>query len=341
MSLAEKQKIKNPKDFFSDIESHIRIYLDNARQRAFAPDIMRRSSILSLLSVFVFLLQVPIFLLVGFLVNWKAILTLAGTSCIIFILSRFISKRYSEPVLATFIAGFGQFTICSVGIMMFSYPAVALGFPFQDNILSNIDIAIGLDWMKYMEMITGNNNILFYASYTYVALDKQVLIIPIIASLALRFREFQTFTIAWLGAATFTIIISAFAPALAAFHHYGVVEQMRMVMMVPSGYIHLDQIASARSSIAFDPYKQIAGIVAFPSFHAAGGVMLAWFFWQIKLLRWPMLLVNVCMIAVTPVIGSHHFIDVFAGIIVGFCALALAKRITVDPAKRVNSASVS
>ena len=72
----------------------------------------------------------------------------------------------------------------------------------------------------------------------------------------------------------------------------------------------------------------MTGIVTFPSFHAASAAIYLWALWPVKLLRpdaliWRMSL----MIAATPAVGGHYFIDVVAGLALAAASIAVAGRI--------------
>ena len=69
------------------------------------------------------------------------------------------------------------------------------------------------------------------------------------------------------------------------------------------------------------------GLITFPSFHAALGVIFARAFWSVPWLRWPALAVNLLMIAATPVNGGHYFVDVAAGGAVACVAIWAAERL--------------
>ena len=66
----------------------------------------------------------------------------------------------------------------------------------------------------------------------------------------------------------------------------------------------------------------MAGLITFPSFHAAGAVLLAWGFRSVPLLGIPFVALNIAMLATIPVIGSHYFVDVIGGIAVAALAIA-------------------
>ena len=70
------------------------------------------------------------------------------------------------------------------------------------------------------------------------------------------------------------------------------------------------------------PLDDLEGLVAFPSFHTAAGLLYIWAFWPLRLLRWPAIVVNCAMIATTPLGGAHYVIDLLAGAVVAFAAIA-------------------
>ena len=70
------------------------------------------------------------------------------------------------------------------------------------------------------------------------------------------------------------------------------------------------------------------GIITFPSFHAVLGVMFTLALWPLRLLRWPILVLNFALIAATPIDGGHYFVDVMAGGTIGALAMLAARRLT-------------
>lgn len=68
-------------------------------------------------------------------------------------------------------------------------------------------------------------------------------------------------------------------------------------------------------------------LVTFPSFHTACGVLFAWALWRVRYLWIVGLILNVLMIASTPISGSHYLIDVIAGAGVAYIAIVIAGRV--------------
>jgi membrane-associated phospholipid phosphatase len=69
----------------------------------------------------------------------------------------------------------------------------------------------------------------------------------------------------------------------------------------------------------------LAGLVTFPSFHAASAALYAWAFWSVRWFRPVAVVANAMMLAATPIDGGHYFIDLIAGIVAAVLAIMAAK----------------
>jgi len=68
------------------------------------------------------------------------------------------------------------------------------------------------------------------------------------------------------------------------------------------------------------------GIISFPSLHAALGLLFLLALWPVRYLGWIGVLLNVAMIAATPVDGSHYFSDVAAGLTIALLSWVAVRR---------------
>jgi membrane-associated phospholipid phosphatase len=66
----------------------------------------------------------------------------------------------------------------------------------------------------------------------------------------------------------------------------------------------------------------LPGLVSFPSFHTAAGVIIVASFWRTAFLL-PALLFSAAMIAGTPIFGGHYFVDMLSGAAIA-CAMLVA-----------------
>jgi len=74
-------------------------------------------------------------------------------------------------------------------------------------------------------------------------------------------------------------------------------------------------------------FPVVVGMITFPSFHAAAGVLAIWAFWGVWWMRPFALIVYIAMILATPLVGGRYFIDVLAGVGLAVLAIILAKRV--------------
>lgn len=89
-----------------------------------------------------------------------------------------------------------------------------------------------------------------------------------------------------------------------------------------TGVTYLSVIDLLRSGAPYDTaIHQLYGIVTFPSFHAASALLFAWGAWASSILRYPFLAINLGMLFVTPIEGSHYLIDLAGGLAVAALAI--------------------
>jgi len=63
--------------------------------------------------------------------------------------------------------------------------------------------------------------------------------------------------------------------------------------------------------------------VVFPSFHATLAVLSAVAAMPLRILKYPLLALNLLIILSTPAMGGHYFIDIIAGIILATLTVSL------------------
>lgn len=195
-------------------------------------------------------------------------------------------------------------------------PLASISAPFADWRLAAADRALGFDWVGYAKATSGFET-LFVLSY------KSFMWQPALAAFALFLSKQPDRGWRLVFAATIALAITAiafpFAPAIGAseFYHFKPwthVEQFAPILLaLKSGHRVLDS-------------STFAGIVSFPSYHAAAAAIFAWGCWTTKV-RWPMLILNALMCLGAITLGSHYLIDVLAGLAIGACSIFLAGRI--------------
>ena len=111
------------------------------------------------------------------------------------------------------------------------------------------------------------------------------------------------------------IAVSALLPAEGVWGYYKLTAADHAAIVPATRELHLPIFHGLNSE----------GIITFPSFHAALGVVFMVALWPVPVLRWIGAVVNGVMIVATPIDGGHYFIDVFAGIVVAWFCIVVAR----------------
>jgi hypothetical protein len=195
-----------------------------------------------------------------------------------------------------------------------------------DAQLAHIDQLIGIDWPSLIQFAEAHplaNRILFFA---YASLLPQTAVLINCLGFTSRPIEIYKFCLALALGAGITIAFWTIAPSFGAFSLYPIHATSQFVLAVDATHARdlLDLLANGPGRIS--PYK-VKGLVAFPSFHTALAVIVTYYAWNIKFLRWLFLVINSLVVISIPVQGGHHVIDIDGGFAVAFLAIALTSRI--------------
>lgn len=217
---------------------------------------------------------------------------------------------------------------------LLSYAAAAASFPLQDANLLSIDSALGIDRRAYIDFFARRPWLHNTVTLAYFTLMPQFVVVPLVLFFAHQPQRMQQFTFA-AGAALFaTVAISLFTPALSTVYldlglpahaklpdHLGMHIPIMEKLRTGAPYlIHLDAIE---------------GLITFPSFHTIGALLFIWALWTVRIVRWLALAFNAALIAATPIIGTHYFIDLAGGAVVALFAVAAARWLSRRSLRRV------
>jgi hypothetical protein len=235
------------------------------------------------------------------------------------------SRPLKRDTRVTFILGStGQLLIMPVLITPLTYIAASTSPPLQDAALNALDRAMGLDWMAYFDFIYDKHWLLFVAVLAYGMIGWPVFGVPIVLGWTRRYRRLQIFTLAFGIALAITAVISTLIPALGTYGLYNFLPDPQRFSPIACIEQLRDLPAVRDGTLRHLMIDQLAGIVTFPSFHAAAAALYLWAFWPVRWIGPAVSLVMVAMLLATPVVGGHYFIDVFAGIAVTAVSVIMA-----------------
>lgn len=200
--------------------------------------------------------------------------------------------RFAEVLKATsaFFLTLGQHVAFITAAFALPYIAAALNMPLQDAAFREFDIWIGFDWSASAQWTAAHSWVqtLLWTAYGSMFLQTVVLLFV--------YRERGEFAWMFMALLLASILVSAFVPALG---NPGMIGQS-----------HIDTLQAARAG----QISAVSGIITFPSFHAALGVLFVYASRISRSLYRVALPLNLLLIVSTPVCGGHYLADTLAGV---------------------------
>ncbi|WP_249164483.1 phosphatase PAP2 family protein [Bradyrhizobium jicamae] len=247
----------------------------------------------------------------------------------------------ADPKLMFSLGAIAQLLLIIVIMGPLTYVALTLNAPLQDHTFLAIDRAIGLDPLLLINFVNDHAWLMTTLTTGYGFIKWFLLAVPIILAVTQRLVRLQMFVAAFSFALAITLVISALVPAIGTFYGLNIspadfpslntqvyAAQLRDILAVRSGVLrHLELF-------------KLAGVVSFPSFHAASAVLYLWALWPVRGIGKVAAAINILMIASTPVVGAHYVIDVFGGVLLAVTCIAAAKYVAAFVSSRTATAEV-
>jgi membrane-associated phospholipid phosphatase len=209
-------------------------------------------------------------------------------------------------------------------LSLFTNAAVILNFiltgilplPRWDEALATADRALGLNWLDMYQWLTRHPAIEASAHTVYSSLGPEMLVLLIALELLGHHSQARTFLRWFMVSAIATLGIGTLFPAAGAFVYY------HLPVASISGYV--SQWADLRNGTlrTVNPLDN-QGLVVFPSFHTALAVLCACAAWPLRLLKFPLMALNLLIILSSPAMGGHYFVDIIAGFILAALTISV------------------
>jgi hypothetical protein len=221
----------------------------------------------------------------------------------------------------------GQIRVLAMLATPLTYIAASANLPLQDSTLAYWDQHLGLDWAAYYQFVTARPTLVLYACFFYALISWFAVGVPVFLGLTQNYVRLQQFTLACILTFCATAIISTFIPAFGTYHQYALPTEFSGFKA--SGYlVQMERLPLVRDgALRVLNVPNLAGIITFPSFHAAAAVLALWGFWGTWWMRPFALMTSVGMLLATPLFGGHYFVDIFVGVALAALAIAIAKSV--------------
>jgi membrane-associated phospholipid phosphatase len=246
--------------------------------------------------------------------------------------ARYYRYRRGETRLADALELCGQMTAFMTVGALFSYLVATLGMPMQDAALYAIDQSLGLDWLAYLKAVDKRPLLGTLFRMAYDSFIPQVLVLLLVLSFSGLGHTARIMILAMMLSGIVTILISGLLPAMAMFVHLNLSPADYPNLSPSAAFVHVKDIHALRAGLPLDlDLSKAEGIITFPSYHAALGLLMLLAGLSHPVLRWPFSALNLTMIAATPIDGGHYFIDVAAGLLIAATCYLLARRLLRAP----------
>ncbi|OCO98962.1 hypothetical protein BC374_17270 [Ensifer sp. LC13] len=260
--------------------------------------------------------------LTGFQVSVEGGLDIVPIAALVFFLASALATCFNFLTLRSMIECCGCGLLLVVPITISTYLSTWLNFPLADNQLSRWDKWLGVNWTAMMGWIDQHPLLSEALNKAYRSFGYQLLLCPALLALAGHHgRAYQM--VATYGLLCFlSSAISIFFPALGTYSYYQFDASSLQNIDPTYGYFFLEQFHAVRNDPDFIwRLEDSAGILTFPSVHAAVAALCAWALWPMRILRYPALALNLAM-GFSAIPGANHYVvDVIAGVVVALAAI--------------------
>lgn len=237
----------------------------------------------------------------------------------------FLARHYGMTRVGDTLQGLALPSVFGSSVVVLTVILTRHSLPFADARIVAMDKALGLDWPALLTVYRDNDLLTKVSRFAYRSMLAQLPVLCVLLFLTGKTARAWTFINAWALALFVVALIHPFFTALGPYLHYGISPYdfpgQKMVYPWTTGPT-LDAIRTHRNT---DVIGSMGGLVFFPSFHSAAGVMFIYASWAFRRLRWLFVPLNLLMISACPIIGYHYFSDVLAGLTVGVCSVFAAR----------------
>jgi membrane-associated phospholipid phosphatase len=212
-------------------------------------------------------------------------------------------------------------------ILMFILTGL-LPLPRWDGALAAADHALGLDWLTMDRWLAHYPAVETTAQAVYLSLGPETLILLIALELLGHHNQARTFILGFIVSAIAAIGIAVLIPAAGPAVYYD--------LPIPATTRYVSQMAGLRDGTlrTIDLFDGAEGLVVFPSFHAALAVLCIYAARPLRVLKYPLLVLNLLIILASPAVGHHYFIDIFAGIVLAALTISLSRFLLPETGKQ-------
>lgn len=209
---------------------------------------------------------------------------------------------------------FASGLILTLPVLISTYLAFSLKMPLSDAELIAMDEALMFDWHALINFVNTSYWVEWALGNAYSSFSFQLMGVPILL-VALGHTKRAVAFVAGYGILCFiSSFIAIWYPALGTYVMYGVSQADVPNIRAKFGFVFLEQFNALREASAFElELSKAAGILTFPSVHAAVAFFIIWAMWVNVWTRYPFMVLNLAMALSAVSHANHYLVDIIAG----------------------------
>jgi PAP2 superfamily len=293
-------------------------------------------------AVAVVVLAAPFFS--SFYLEWRTFAGPAAAAAALCAGAWFYTHWRPEPRLATALECTAQLVAFTAVGAPLSYLAAAAGgvFPLQDAMFEAADRALGFDWRGMLAWMNEHKSLHVVFSLAYMSFTLQASMTVLALAFSGHHVQLRVFILALALSVLVCMAISAVVPTEGIWGFLKLTASDYPAIVPATRELHLPIFHGLRDG-SFRALTGLSseGIIAFPSFHTALGVIFVVALWPVPVLRWVAVVINALMIVSIPIDGGHYFVDMIAGTIIAVLCIAAARSMAVWAGRAPSISAVS
>jgi membrane-associated phospholipid phosphatase len=228
----------------------------------------------------------------------------------------FYSTLRPNERIAALALSFAQLSGFTAAGAVLTYLSVTSDFPLIDRQLAALDGKMGFNWLEMFHFVDDKRMIKVPLELAYYSAGLQVGLVMVLLNVLGQLERTREFV--WLFVLSLMVIvpIAWLFPAESAWVYFGVNDQVDAYHLAHFNALRGGQMPKIAMA-------QVNGLITFPSFHASLAALFVYATRGISVLFPIALLLNAVMVASTPYVGGHYFVDIVAGLLVVPLAIAL------------------
>lgn len=197
--------------------------------------------------------------------------------------------------------------------------------PSVDGVLAQMDAALGLDWLAYVQYVKANPFMSAALTFAYESSQMQMIVCLILLAYCGFWQRLQIFMFAYMIAALITIGVWVIFPNMGAlqFHYVQGLPMPRVLMSTSLAEVQ-KLVSLMKGHIPPLYFNDMIGLIGCPSFHTVMALLVVYALYPIPYINVAFIILNIFVLISVPADGGHNFVDVLAGAFVSVMAWRVA-----------------